>query len=113
VIGGRVPTNAGGAAQPLVEVRLAGVLIKKILTEDADFLLANRWAEWRGTGNRRYLQLTDSAPLSSFETVTLGRRGDGTTRMRADGTCRNHAAGQRMGHDGSREFLPTIELIKT
>ena len=89
----------------LVEVRLnTGELIRRVAHGAADQLVLRGWAEWIGTGRRRYVRLTASAPLSSL----YGWGGkDGTRDMRADQTCKIRGKGQLMGEPKShREFIP-------
>jgi hypothetical protein len=100
----RPRTNAGTPAPPVVEVRTQdGQLLRRVALGAADTLVARGWSEWVGTGRRRYLRLTDAAPVSALH----GWRGcDGTRPIRADGTCRVYSAGQRMGHARSvREHI--------
>lgn len=75
---------AAGAARPAVEVRAVdGMLLPRINAAEADVLLRRGWAEWIGTGSRRYLRLTEGAPL--VELSPQGTRGDGTRPVRAGG----------------------------
>lgn len=68
-------------------------------------LIARGWGEWIGTGRRRYVRLTASAPLSALP----GWRGkDGTRPMRGDGTF-IYGHGQLLGDPKShREHAPII-----
>ena len=95
---------AGGPARRAVEVRVDGRLIKRVSPGAADTLVERGWAEWRGSGRRRYAELTASAPLSALH----GWRGaDGTRPLRGDQTCKHFGADQLMGAPEShREFSP-------
>jgi hypothetical protein len=84
-------SNAAPAAAQALEVFLDNRLFKRVSEQSAKFMVARGWAEWRGTGNRRHLELTDAAPLSTLQ----GR--SGVQRTRADYSCRVHAEGQRLG----------------
>lgn len=103
-------SHAGGAARPVVEVRVAGALITRIGSEMADTLIRRCWAEWRGRGGRRYLELTKQIPASSIQTWAGGNRRDGTRLLRADATCKSHSIGQLMGGGTTREFIPLVDL---
>jgi hypothetical protein len=98
------PTNAGPTAPPAVEVRyIDGALWRRVAPGAADQLVARGWAKWHGTGRRRHVALTDSAPISSLM-GTGGRYG--TRAMRADGTGQR-AAGQVLGERRSHlELIP-------
>jgi hypothetical protein len=99
----RPTSNADGSARPLVEVRVDGVLLKRVAPGAAEQIVGRGWGEWIGVGRRRYVRLAESAPLSALR----GWRGkDGTRQVRAEGTM-TRAAGQRMGDSRShREFIP-------
>lgn len=96
-------TNAGAPARPTVEVRLDGELIRRIASGAADTLVSRGWAEWIGTGRRRHLRLTDSAPLSALP----GWSGNDNTRpVRGDGR-HVYGDGQLLGDPRShREHVP-------
>jgi len=96
-------TNAAESARPTVEVRdYDGVLLRRVTSGQADALVAHTHGEWIGTGRRRYVRLTATAPISS---IAACRNSGGTRPMRADGTCRIYADGQLMGDPRShREF---------
>ena len=108
------PSNAGNPAPLAVEVRLdigkskegnpIKGLFKRISLPDADRLVEFGWAEWRGSGRRRHVELTDHAPISSL----FGMRGrDGTRPMRSDGTLGYRARGQAFGDSRyHREPIP-------
>ena len=95
--------NAGTPAPPvgrvsLVDVRVNGALLKRVCQGAADQLVARGWAEWRGTGRRQHLELTDSAPVSSLH--GWGSH-DGTRPMCADGTGQRDPGqilGERRSH---------------
>lgn len=91
------PRIADTSAQPAVDVRLDGRLIKRIAPAAAEQLIARGWAEWRRTGRRRYISLTPEAPVSFLH--GWGSR-DGTRPIRADGSGQR-AAGQVLGHRAS------------
>lgn len=95
------------SGRPTVEVRLNDKLIKRVSPGAATMLVVRGWAEWRGSRQRPYVALTDSAPLSALH----GWRGiDGTRAMRGDQTCRTYADGQSMGDSRiRREFIPSPE----
>lgn len=96
--------NAGRPAAPAVEVCVDGGLLRRIPREAAEQLLARGWAEWRGRGRRRYLELTERAPLSSLFGV-CGKFG--TRAIRADGSGQRNP-GQLLGDPKSHlEFRPT------
>ena len=99
----RSMSNAEGSAPPAIELRLDGALWRRITTSQADSIAARGWGEWIGTGRRRYLALTETAPVSSL----LGSGGNhGTRIMRADGTIQR-AAGQVLGERRSHlELIP-------
>jgi hypothetical protein len=98
--------TAGAPARPAVEVRVDGVLIQRISEGAAGMLISRGWAEWRGAGNRRYLALTDRAPLSALPSLP-GR--DGTRVARAGGNGARQA-GQVLGESKShREHTPRTE----
>ena len=102
----RRPTcsNADSSARPTVEVRSDGELIRRISEGAAEMLLARGWGEWIGTGRRRYVALTPSAPLSALP-GWMGK--DGTCAMRADHTCSTYGNQQLMGDPKAHtEFLP-------
>jgi hypothetical protein len=85
-----------------------GALLKRVAVGAAEMLVARGWAEWIGSGRRRYIRLTDSAPLSALHGV---RGHDGTAAVRADQTCKVYGDGQLMGAPKShREFLPSSSL---
>jgi len=96
--------NAGLPAPPTVEVRVDGELIRRVSEGSADMLVSRGWAQWRGGGRRRHLELSPRAPVSAFP----GWKGkDGTRAMRADQSCEKYGAGQVMGDPRShREFVP-------
>jgi hypothetical protein len=98
------PPNAGSTAPPAVEVRyIDGALWRRVATGAADQLVARGWAAWHGTGRRRHVALTSSAPISAIAR-TSGRYG--TRVMRADGTGQR-AAGQVLGERRSHlELIP-------
>lgn len=91
------PSNAGIPAAPTFQVCLDGGLLRRVSREAAEELLSRGWAEWRGRGRRRYLELTEIAPLSSL----FAMRGKyGTRVMRADGSLESgggRAVGQVLG----------------
>jgi hypothetical protein len=94
---------AEGSAPPAVELRLDGALWRRITASQADSIAARGWGEWIGTGRRRYLALTDTAPISSL--LGLGGK-TGTRTMRADGSGQR-AAGQVLGARRSHlELIP-------
>jgi hypothetical protein len=97
-------SNATDAARPTVEVRADGQLLRRIAPGAAEMLITRGWGEWIGTGRRRYVQLTASAPMSALP----GWRGkDGTRPMRGDGSFR-YGDGQLLGDPQShREHIPT------
>jgi hypothetical protein len=96
-------SNAGEPARPTVEVRADGQLIRRVSPGAAEALVSRGWAEWIGTGRRRYIRLTESAPLSSLPGWS-GR--DGTRPMRGDGSY-IYADGQLLGDPRShREHTP-------
>lgn len=97
------PSNAGNPAPPTVEMRLDGGLFRRVSAAQADQLVNRGWAQWRGTGRRQHLELTDAAPVSAL----FGMRGKfGTRPMRADGRGRR-AAGQFLGEPRSHlEQIP-------
>jgi hypothetical protein len=79
-----------------------GALWRRVTAMQAESLVSRGWAEWRGTGRRRHVALTSSAPVSSL----LGTGGRyGTRVMRADGTGQR-AAGQVLG-----DYRSHLELI--
>lgn len=101
---------AARSAQPaagvsLVDVRLdGGALLKRVAVGAAEMLVGRGWGEWIGTGRRRYLRLTGSAPLSALHGVR--GHGDRTRPVVADQTCRIYADKQLMGAPKShREFV--------
>jgi hypothetical protein len=91
-------STAEGSAPPAVELRVDGALWRRISLDQADSIAGRGWGEWIGTGRRRYLSLTATAPVSSL----LGPGGKSGTRvMRADGTGQRSAGqvlGQRRSH---------------
>src|SRR5438067_297735 len=99
----RPSINAGTPAPPAVEVRLGGSLFKRISALQAEQLVNLKWAEWIGTGRRRHLELSPTAPVSSL----FGARAKyGTRVMRADGRGKR-AAGQALGERRSHlEHIP-------
>jgi hypothetical protein len=100
----RNPSIAGSPARPGVEVRADGVLLKRVSAGAADELVSRGWGEWIGTGRRRYLRLTESAPVSALHGW---RGGDGTQPLRGDRTCKRYGDGQLMGDPRRlREFIP-------
>lgn len=99
-------TNADASARPTVEVRSGGQLIRRVAVGAAESLVSRGWAEWIGTGRRRYIQLTSAAPLSNLPNRHGWHGSDNTRPMRADGrqVC---AAGQVLGEPRShREHIP-------
>jgi len=102
-------SNADQSAPPaaelrLVEVRFGDALLKRVATGAADQLVSRGWGEWIGSGRRRYVRLTESAPVSSLHGV---RGYDGTCRLKAEGRGRVYDPGQVIGESRShREFLP-------
>jgi hypothetical protein len=96
---------ADGSARPAVEVRdQQGALLPRVTEADAGTLHRLGWAEWIGTGGRRHLRLTDSAPLAARSS----RRSPGTRPVRGDKHCHIHGEGQLMGNPNYlREFIPT------
>jgi len=106
----RPMSNAEGSAPPsrelsLVEVRAEkGRLIKRVAEGGAQELVSRGWAEWIGTGGRRYVSLTAAAPMSERHGW---RGGSHTTRaIRADGRG-DLARGQLLGDPNShQEFIP-------
>jgi hypothetical protein len=57
-------TPADVSALPTIEVRFGGQLLKRVAAGAAEQLIGRGWAQPIGTGRRRYLRLTESAPLS-------------------------------------------------
>jgi hypothetical protein len=97
-----VLSNADTSAPLTVEVRADGIL-KRVSPGQAAMLVLRGWGEWIGSGRRRYVRLTDSAPLSSLH-GWLGR--DGTRPVRADQTCKVYKSGQAIGNPQThREFI--------
>lgn len=97
-------TNAADAARPTVEVRdCDGALLPRISVAHADMLHARGWATWRGTGARRHLILTETAPLRRLPPGSHA----GTRRDRADQTCRVYQPGQAFGRHHLVEFTTT------
>lgn len=99
-----IRSNADSSAQPATEVRADGKLIRRVSEGAAETLVARGWAEWIGTGRRRYVQLTAAAPLSALPSWP-GR--DGTRPVRADHTCRFYADDQLMGDPALFREFPT------
>ncbi len=101
---GNSAAPADVSAPQKVELRRDdGTLVKRVARGDAEQLVALTWAEWVGSGRRRYARLTSSAPPSSRASWS-GR--DGTQRIKADGSCQR-AAGQFIGDPRiRREFRP-------
>jgi hypothetical protein len=98
-------TNAGDPARPAIEVRVEGALFRRVASGAAYQLVARGWAEWRGSGGRRYIVLTAAAPLSAFPSW---RGSTGTRVMRADGMGQR-AIGQVLGERRSHlEHVPPI-----
>jgi hypothetical protein len=96
-----IPSNADRSAPPAIEVRLDGELFRRVSESSAALLISRRWAEWRGTGRRRYLALIAGTPISSLGNPLL--RG-GTRPSRADGGGKRDL-GQLIGHPlTNREF---------
>ncbi|MBZ5727446.1 MAG: hypothetical protein LAP87_20925 [Acidobacteriia bacterium] len=94
--------NADVSARPGIEVRADGVLIRRVAPGAADALVARGWGEWMRTGRRRYVRLTEAAPLSSFGSRHVG---DGTRPLCADQTCKTYGDNQVMGDPRKiREF---------
>jgi hypothetical protein len=88
----------------LVEVRFGDELLKRVAPAAADQLVSRGWGEWIGSGRRRYVRLTQAAPVSALHGV---RGHDGTAALAADHTCKVYRDGQLMGAPRShREFLP-------
>jgi hypothetical protein len=80
------------------EVRRDGHLLKRLARGVADTLISRGWGEWVGSGRRRYVCLTDSAPLSAL--YSWPGRNDGTRPLRGQ-------SGQFLGApDKLREFIP-------
>jgi hypothetical protein len=108
--GAQPTTNADAPAHPTpplraVEVRSDGKLISCVTQSDAEFIIWKGWAEWRGTGNRRHVALTSSAPLSALGGLAGWRGKDGTRTVRADGRGQR-ASGQALGASKShREHI--------
>jgi hypothetical protein len=95
-------STVGLPAPPRVEVRADGVLIRRVSLGAAEELVARGWGEYCRTGRRRYVRLTECAPLSSLQSRLIG---DGTRPVRADQTCRLYGDGQLMGDPSKmREF---------
>lgn len=95
---------ADESARLTVEVRDPdGALMPRISQADAETLHRRAWAEWIGSGSRRYLRLMEAAPLARIAT----RRTPGTRRDRADGTCRVYAPGQAFGGPSLVEHIPS------
>lgn len=95
---------ADRSAPPAVEVRADGQLLRRVSEGAAAALVARGWAEWIGTGRRRYVRLTASAPLS---VLPSWRGGDGTRPVRGDSSCSVYGDGQLMGNKQTlREFIP-------
>jgi hypothetical protein len=91
----RPASPADRSAQPTVEVRHDGLLIKRIAPGAAEELVGREWAQWIGTGRRRYIRLSDTAPLSCLHGWTGGNH---TTRAARAGGSLRRAAGQRLGY---------------
>lgn len=88
------PSIAGDPARPTVEVRLDGALMRRVAIGSAEQLISRGWAQWAGSGSRRYVALTAAAPVSALP----GWKGrDGTKPVTADQTCRRYEPGQLMG----------------
>jgi hypothetical protein len=103
--GAQPATNADASALPVVEVRTDGKLIACVTEADAAYVVSRGWGEWRGTGNRRRVALTSSAPLSALAGLRGWHGKDGTRVMRADGRG-ERARGQVLGEGVShREHI--------
>jgi hypothetical protein len=88
---------ADSSARPAVEVRLDGRLIRRISEGEAKQLIDRGWGEWIGEGRRRYVRLTEAAPISAFPSW---RGPDGTRPVRGQ-------HGQLLGDpEKLREFCP-------
>jgi hypothetical protein len=97
-------SNAEGSAPPAVDLRLNGALWRQITRGQADSIVARGWGRWQGTGRRRCVALTDTAPISSLGGELGGKFG--TRTMRADGSGQR-AAGQALGERKSHlELIP-------
>jgi hypothetical protein len=94
------PSNVGNPTPPLIEVRLGGRLKRKVYLSGAEEFVARGWADWRGSGRRRHVELSDRAPeclVGSPRTLgRLPRGGDGTRPTSADGSG-NMVEGQAFG----------------
>jgi hypothetical protein len=101
------PPHAECSREAETETRIVklvheGDVIRRIPLDAVDQLIARGWAEWRGHGSRRRLELTVKAPVSSL-LPTCPLTGDGTRPMRAagmarpDGTASPYSPGQRLG----------------
>lgn len=95
-------SNADTSAPLTIEVRANGIL-KHVSPGHAEMLVSRGWGEWIGSGRRRYVRLTDSAPVSALH--GWGGR-DGTRPVRADQTCRTYKSGQAIRDPRThREFM--------
>jgi hypothetical protein len=68
--------------------------MRRVSLADAEMLCQRAWAEWRGKGSRRHIQLNEAAPFRNAAPL----RPDGTRPIRADGTGRYYGAGQLLGN---------------
>lgn len=98
-------SNAHGCAKPPIPVWFDGEMIKRVSVGDAEQLVSLCWAEWIGRGRRRYIRLTESAPVSSLGWSLVG---NGTRPIRADHTCSQHGDGQLMGDRQKLREFPNI-----
>ena len=96
-------SNAEESAPPAVDLRLDGALWRQITRGQADSIVARGWGRWQGTGRRRCVALTDTAPISSL--LGPGSK-TGTRTMRADGRG-DRDPGQALGERRSHlELIP-------
>jgi hypothetical protein len=87
--GDRIPKPA-----PVVCLDSDNNPMPRVSLGDAELLCRRAWAQWRGTGSRRHIQLTAAAPVRNAAPL----RPDGTRPVRADGTGAYYGAGQLLGN---------------
>ena len=96
---------ADTSAPPTVEVRLDGMLLKRVSEGAAHQLVKLNWGEWRGAGRRRAIHLTSDAPVSSI--VGCAGKGDRTQPVRGDSSCKRYGKDVLMGNPRFlREHIP-------
>jgi len=95
--GDRIPTPA-----PIVCLDVENNPMPRVALADAETLIARGWAEWRGKGTRRHLQLTSDAPLRRMPRQSAA----GVRRDRADHTCRIYGDRQPFGAPCILEPIP-------